>query len=220
MKFVLGTAMALTLFAGPVFAESFMGYECSSDCSGHRAGYNWARERSLSGPAQCPLVGRRRSFYEGCLAFVQEAPATQAAPQKPAKAAAEPKIKVIVSIPGSCTRFTINNAPETCSSVMYLHFPSGRSSFLVAHKNGTLAFSGGKDSQLVPTRYVLEVDAIRVTSGGADVQSYDATGRCTMESSVSGDYVHKVMCAASNGTERVSLDFHGNGSKVSIQRFD
>ncbi len=52
-------------------AESFMGFECRTNCSGHRAGYEWAKKRDVRIEPQCPLVGNRASFHEGCLAFVR-----------------------------------------------------------------------------------------------------------------------------------------------------
>lgn len=46
------------------------GFACSSDCSGHQAGYDWAQRRSITSPADCS--GNSQSFIEGCLTFVNE----------------------------------------------------------------------------------------------------------------------------------------------------
>ena len=52
--------------------KEFGGYECTDDCSGHKAGYEWAEARGVSDAAQCPLRGKALSFYEGCLAFTED----------------------------------------------------------------------------------------------------------------------------------------------------
>ena len=47
-------------------------YSCTSDCSGHRAGYEWARNRGISDAYQC--TGNSQSFIEGCQAFTEGHP--------------------------------------------------------------------------------------------------------------------------------------------------
>lgn len=47
-------------------------YSCTSDCSGHRAGYEWARNRGISDAYQC--TGNSQSFIEGCRAFTEGHP--------------------------------------------------------------------------------------------------------------------------------------------------
>ena len=47
--------------------QSFYGYVCTDDCSGHEAGYNWAAENGVTDPTQCG--GNSQSFIEGCEAF-------------------------------------------------------------------------------------------------------------------------------------------------------
>lgn len=49
---------------------SFHGYDCSLDCSGHEAGYEWAKNRGIDRDADCP--DSTTSFFEGCLAFIEE----------------------------------------------------------------------------------------------------------------------------------------------------
>lgn len=46
----------------------FHGYPCTQDCSGHRAGFDWASRKKVTRPADCE--GDSQSFIEGCLAFV------------------------------------------------------------------------------------------------------------------------------------------------------
>ena len=50
--------------------KTFHGYTCTDDCSGHKAGYNWAARKGLTSEDQCG--GRSNSFIEGCLAYVRE----------------------------------------------------------------------------------------------------------------------------------------------------
>lgn len=46
------------------------GYPCTSDCSGHDAGYAWARENNIDDRLHC--TGSSKSFIEGCYAYVEE----------------------------------------------------------------------------------------------------------------------------------------------------
>ncbi len=50
--------------------DSFGGYECTEDCSGHEAGYAWAEENGISDEYDCD--GNSNSFNEGCMAYVEE----------------------------------------------------------------------------------------------------------------------------------------------------
>lgn len=45
-------------------------YFCTDDCSGHEAGFNWARENDLEDDTDCD--GKSTSFNEGCEAFVAQ----------------------------------------------------------------------------------------------------------------------------------------------------
>jgi hypothetical protein len=51
-------------------AQTFNGYECTQDCSGHEAGYDWAQQRGIDDDSDCG--GNSNSFIEGCKAFVDE----------------------------------------------------------------------------------------------------------------------------------------------------
>lgn len=44
--------------------------ECSDDCSGHKAGWNWAEEKNITNPDNCG--GRSQSFIEGCIDYASE----------------------------------------------------------------------------------------------------------------------------------------------------
>jgi hypothetical protein len=44
--------------------------DCSKDCSGHEAGYRWARRKGIKEPDECG--GRSRSFIEGCQAYARD----------------------------------------------------------------------------------------------------------------------------------------------------
>lgn len=41
--------------------------ECTEDCSGHEAGFEWARENGLADSSECG--GNSDSFIEGCEAY-------------------------------------------------------------------------------------------------------------------------------------------------------
>ena len=45
-------------------------WECTSDCSGHDAGYEWASENGITNPSDCG--GKSASFIEGCEAYANE----------------------------------------------------------------------------------------------------------------------------------------------------
>ncbi len=49
---------------------TFKGYECTDDCSGHEAGYEWAEENSIDDANNCD--GNSNSFNEGCESYVEE----------------------------------------------------------------------------------------------------------------------------------------------------
>lgn len=49
--------------------RTFKGYPCTSDCSGHMAGYTWAKNRGINSASSCN--GKSNSFREGCLAFAE-----------------------------------------------------------------------------------------------------------------------------------------------------
>lgn len=52
------------------YPATFHGVECSEDCSGHEAGYEWAEENEITDPSDCG--GNSDSFREGCEIRVDE----------------------------------------------------------------------------------------------------------------------------------------------------
>lgn len=50
--------------------QYFGDYECTDDCSGHEAGYNWAEENGIEDEGDCG--GNSNSFIEGCQSYVEE----------------------------------------------------------------------------------------------------------------------------------------------------
>lgn len=56
--------------------RTFGGYECTVDCSGHKAGYEWAEQKGITSTRACENVllkyPNRTSFSEGCMAFVED----------------------------------------------------------------------------------------------------------------------------------------------------
>jgi hypothetical protein len=45
-------------------------HECTDDCSGHQAGYDWADAHGISDPDDCD--GNSQSFIEGCQEYAEE----------------------------------------------------------------------------------------------------------------------------------------------------
>lgn len=51
--------------------REFGGYDCTDDCSGHVAGYNWAEKHSIVNSTDCPY-GNSLSFNEGCKVYAED----------------------------------------------------------------------------------------------------------------------------------------------------
>ncbi|MER9531029.1 hypothetical protein NLY43_04365 [Mesorhizobium sp. C416B] len=67
----LGTLMLAASLATPCFAqETFGGNDCTEDCSGHKAGYDWAEQNQISNESDCS--SNSQSFNEGCQTFVED----------------------------------------------------------------------------------------------------------------------------------------------------
>ena len=60
--------LSALLIAAKTQAAEFHGFQCTKDCSGHRAGYEWAERKSITSQEGCR--GRSNSFIEGCYAWV------------------------------------------------------------------------------------------------------------------------------------------------------
>jgi hypothetical protein len=56
--------------------RTFGGYACTLDCSGHRAGYQWAESHHVADADECEKIlertPNRTSFYEGCMTYVDD----------------------------------------------------------------------------------------------------------------------------------------------------
>jgi len=68
---VIGTLAVLALSARIYTAHTqdrlIAGLNCTVDCSGYDAGYNWAKQRDIDDDDYCP--DGNKSFYEGCVAY-------------------------------------------------------------------------------------------------------------------------------------------------------
>ena len=64
--------VSLELGTRTAFAQerTFGGFDCTEDCSGHKAGYDWAEEKNIAEESDCG--GNSQSFIEGCQAYVQD----------------------------------------------------------------------------------------------------------------------------------------------------
>ncbi len=133
----------------------------------------------------------------------------------PATAQEDPKPTVMVIAKGSCIRFKIGQRRYDCDGVIYMHFANGRIAWNLGLPEGALMLSGASDSQLDPTSYILMIDRMRAGRGDGSSTAYPATGRCTARVSVDGSLLHSLSCRASNGIERVEVEFKGNGEPIS-----
>lgn len=61
-------AFAFT-FVFPAASQTYEGNDCTEDCSGHRAGYEWAAENGVTSQYDC--AGNSQSFAEGCASYVE-----------------------------------------------------------------------------------------------------------------------------------------------------
>jgi hypothetical protein len=71
---VIGTLAALVVSARIYTAHTqdrlIAGLNCTVDCSGYDAGYEWAKQRDIDDDDYCP--DGNKSFYEGCAAYANE----------------------------------------------------------------------------------------------------------------------------------------------------
>jgi hypothetical protein len=68
--FAISLIALATLAGGSSQAQTFDGYLCTEDCSGHEAGYNWAQDNNITSETDCS--SNSNSFNEGCSAWVEE----------------------------------------------------------------------------------------------------------------------------------------------------
>lgn len=121
---------------------------------------------------------------------------------------------VMVFAKGTCTHFVVSGESYSCAMVVYSHFRNGRTAWQVAMPHGALMLAGEQDSQLDSTRYVLQVDLLRAGRSDGSSQPYPARGTCSAKLSADGKYLYSLSCSATNGVEKVELEFQGDGSPV------
>ncbi len=61
---------AMDELEGTTYQDNLGSYGCTSDCSGHDAGFEWAQEKGLTDRYECS--GNSQSFIEGCEAYFDE----------------------------------------------------------------------------------------------------------------------------------------------------
>lgn len=59
---------AQDVMGGETYEGRFGSSQCTDDCSGHEAGFEWARENSITDPGDCGSTDSQ-SFDEGCAAL-------------------------------------------------------------------------------------------------------------------------------------------------------
>ena len=71
-----GIFIILVLASAEAQGGTFGGYECTLDCSGHQAGYQWAESHNITDESECERILERApnriSFYEGCMTYVED----------------------------------------------------------------------------------------------------------------------------------------------------
>lgn len=137
----------------------------------------------------------------------------------PANAQNLESLQTLVSGSGSCPVFSVGSQRYDCAGFIYTKFRNGRVSLTFPMADGAISFSGGRDSQPSLDNYVLFVDAIRISSGGGQVQSLQAGGRCRMNASEDGLVVHSVNCAAETDSRQMQVEFQGDGKPVTRRSF-
>lgn len=50
--------------------QTYGGYECTDDCSGHKAGFEWAQQNDIQDESDCE-GSSSQSFAEGCKVYVE-----------------------------------------------------------------------------------------------------------------------------------------------------
>ena len=63
------TEQALETVSDSSFADYGDTGECTEDCSGHEAGYEWAKDREVEDEVDCS--GNSESFIDGCRAYAR-----------------------------------------------------------------------------------------------------------------------------------------------------
>lgn len=70
------SALFISIAAGEAAARTFGGNECTDDCSGHKAGYEWAESRGIADQRRCEKVliqsPNSTSFAEGCSTYIED----------------------------------------------------------------------------------------------------------------------------------------------------
>jgi threonine dehydrogenase-like Zn-dependent dehydrogenase len=69
---VLGICVTFISTEPAIAQRTYGGFDCTIDCSGHAAGYQWAERNGITDEADCPLPNNSPSFQEGCVAYTQD----------------------------------------------------------------------------------------------------------------------------------------------------
>ena len=73
---VITSTLVLLLSVSEITARTFGDNECTDDCSGHKAGYEWAQALGITDPSTCQSILSRSpnsvSFFEGCVTYTED----------------------------------------------------------------------------------------------------------------------------------------------------
>ncbi|MES0030381.1 hypothetical protein [Mesorhizobium sp. M0040] len=62
--------LALAWSPAAVAQQTFGGNDCIEDCSGHKAGYDWAQQNQITDEDDCS--SNSQSFNEGCHTYLED----------------------------------------------------------------------------------------------------------------------------------------------------
>ena len=132
---------------------------------------------------------------------------------------AEDKMKgaTIVIAKGTCVQFTFASKDYPCKAVIYTHFNNGRTLWQLPIPDGTLMLAGSTDSQPDPTKYILQIDQLDVTTVGNNAQPVVAKGVCTSSPSADGKYLNELSCSVTSAKGDAKIEFKGDGTPVDIK---
>lgn len=136
----------------------------------------------------------------------------------PAMAARSKAGITAVFIGGKCVTFDVGGVHSSCKSIVYTNYHNGRIDLSIPSATGMIGFSGDHDIQPTLSHYILVVDTV-LNEGANRTQKIPAKGRCVMNISPDGKFVHSIKCNITSEIGNVTLDFIGSNRPVTIKDF-
>ena len=118
---------------------------------------------------------------------------------------------------GTCAQFTFAGKDYPCKLVVYNHLNNGRTLWQLLLPHGALMLAGGTDSQPDPTKYILQIDQLNVSTAGNGAKPAAAKGVCTSSLSADGKYLNALSCSVTSAKGDAKIEFKGDGTPVDIK---